>query len=202
VLSRRTSPGSSTTGGVYLGGGIAATLLGPSSEASQAWQGRARSLFLEGFLEKGRLRPLLETLPVRVIPDDPVGELLVDYLLLGLARLALDELRLVALGVLDERLGGQPVRRQGDLRLVADAEGEDHVRVGVAEAHGGPGLELLVLWRIRRDPGSQQDLVECTESSGATRDIAGDSLDRDTSASLFERRGQMRKIDVFTAPGR
>jgi hypothetical protein len=44
--------------------------------------------------------------------------------------------------------------------------------------------------------------IACTESSGATRDIAGDSLDRGTSASLFERRGPMRKIDVFTAPGR
>jgi hypothetical protein len=44
--------------------------------------------------------------------------------------------------------------------------------------------------------------IERTESSGATRDIAGDSLDRDTSASLFERRGQIRKIDMLTPPGR
>jgi glucokinase len=58
------------TGGVYLGGGIAAKLLGPSSVAGEAWRGRARALLLKGFLEKGRLRPLLETVPVRVILDE------------------------------------------------------------------------------------------------------------------------------------
>ncbi len=48
------------TGGVYLGGGIAPKILkkleGP--------------LFMEGFLNKGRMRSLLETMPVKVILND------------------------------------------------------------------------------------------------------------------------------------
>ncbi len=48
------------TGGVYLGGGIAPKILeklkGP--------------LFMEGFLNKGRMRSLLEAMPVRVILND------------------------------------------------------------------------------------------------------------------------------------
>lgn len=58
------------TGGIYLGGGIAAKVLGASSGPSDAWRERARGLFLKGFLEKGRFRALLETVPVRVIVDE------------------------------------------------------------------------------------------------------------------------------------
>jgi glucokinase len=59
------------TGGVFLGGGIAPKILprlrGP--------------IFLEAFLSKGRLRPLLEKIPVRVILNDRTA-------LLGAARCA------------------------------------------------------------------------------------------------------------------
>jgi len=34
--------------------------LGPQGGASEAWRQRASRLFLEGFLEKGRMRPMLE----------------------------------------------------------------------------------------------------------------------------------------------
>jgi len=59
------------TGGLYLAGGISpkvlAKLKGP--------------LFLQAFLNKGRLRPLVESIPVRVVTNDKVG-------LLGAARCA------------------------------------------------------------------------------------------------------------------
>ena len=45
------------TGGVYLGGGLAPRLL--------SWL--KRPAFLEGFRAKGRMRPILESIPVRVI---------------------------------------------------------------------------------------------------------------------------------------
>ena len=48
------------TGGVYLGGGIAPNILPKLQSPS----------FIDSFLEKGRLRPLLETMPVRVILND------------------------------------------------------------------------------------------------------------------------------------
>ena len=47
-------------GGVYLGGGIAPKVL-------KTLQGGA---FMDAFLDKGRLRPMLESMPVRVILDD------------------------------------------------------------------------------------------------------------------------------------
>ena len=60
------------TGGVYLGGGIAprlvAKLTGP--------------LFMQAFLGKGRMQPLLESIPVRVITNDKIA-------LFGAARYAL-----------------------------------------------------------------------------------------------------------------
>jgi glucokinase len=59
-----------STGGVYLGGGIAAKLLGASSGASHAWRQRAIDLFLKGFVQKGRFRPMLEAMPVRVIVNE------------------------------------------------------------------------------------------------------------------------------------
>ena len=59
------------TGGVYLGGGIApkilAKLKGPA--------------FLQAFTAKGRMRPLLEAMPVRVIMNEMTA-------LLGAARCA------------------------------------------------------------------------------------------------------------------
>jgi glucokinase len=70
------------TGGVYLGGGIAAKLLGASSDASDAWRKRASQLFLKGFLAKGRFRPMLEAMPVQVIVNEQAP-------LIGAARCAL-----------------------------------------------------------------------------------------------------------------
>lgn len=58
-------------GGVYLGGGMAPKLLAPPH-----WPA-----FLEAFLDKGRMRPLLETMPVRVVMNDHAA-------LLGAARRA------------------------------------------------------------------------------------------------------------------
>jgi glucokinase len=59
------------TGGLFLAGGISpkilAKLTGP--------------LFMEGFLNKGRLRPLVEAIPVQVVTNDKAG-------LLGAARCA------------------------------------------------------------------------------------------------------------------
>jgi glucokinase len=52
------------TGGVYLGGGIAPKLLPRLQDPN---------LFRAAFVDKGRLRPVLEQLPVRVILDDRVG---------------------------------------------------------------------------------------------------------------------------------
>jgi glucokinase len=60
-----------TTGGVYVGGGIAPKIL-------PKLQGGA---FLEAFVSKGRMRPLLEAIPVRVILNDKTA-------LLGAARCA------------------------------------------------------------------------------------------------------------------
>ena len=48
------------TGGLYIGGGIAPKILD--------WLGQGD--FLEAFLDKGRMRPLLEQIPVRVILND------------------------------------------------------------------------------------------------------------------------------------
>jgi glucokinase len=59
------------SGGVYLGGGIAPKII-PKIE---------RSLFMESFMAKGRLRSLLETVPVRVILNEHTA-------LLGAARRA------------------------------------------------------------------------------------------------------------------
>jgi glucokinase len=51
------------TGGVFLAGGIAPRLL-PQL---------AGPLFMEAFLSKGRMRPLLETIPVRVVTNGKTG---------------------------------------------------------------------------------------------------------------------------------
>lgn len=59
------------TGGLYLGGGIAPKIL-PALQSGG---------FMEAFLDKGRMRELLERVPVRVICND-------DVALLGLAHYA------------------------------------------------------------------------------------------------------------------
>jgi glucokinase len=59
------------TGGVFLGGGIAPKILGKLKEP----------IFREAFLAKGRMRPLLESVPVQVIVNERTA-------LLGAARVA------------------------------------------------------------------------------------------------------------------
>jgi glucokinase len=59
------------TGGVYLGGGIAPKIIGKLKDP----------LFLNAFTAKGRMRPLLQAMPVRVILNDKTA-------LLGAARFA------------------------------------------------------------------------------------------------------------------
>jgi glucokinase len=59
------------TGGVYLGGGIAPKILPKLKDP----------VFLNAFMTKGRMRPLLETMPVRVILNDQTA-------LFGAARYA------------------------------------------------------------------------------------------------------------------
>ncbi|MGH9513534.1 MAG: glucokinase [Terriglobales bacterium] len=60
------------TGGIFLGGGIAPKMLSKL----------AGPLFMNAFAAKGRMQPLLESIPVRVITNDKVA-------LLGAARYAL-----------------------------------------------------------------------------------------------------------------
>jgi glucokinase len=62
------------TGGIFLGGGISPKIL----------PRLAGPLFMRAFLDKGRLRPLLESIPVHVITNDKAG-------LLGAARCAAAE---------------------------------------------------------------------------------------------------------------
>jgi glucokinase len=52
------------SGGIYLGGGIAPKLLPRLQDPN---------LFRAAFMDKGRLRPVLEQMPVRVILDERVG---------------------------------------------------------------------------------------------------------------------------------
>jgi glucokinase len=60
------------TGGVYLGGGIAPKIVSKLSGP----------IFFQAFANKGRLQPLLESIPVRVIINDKIA-------LFGAARYAL-----------------------------------------------------------------------------------------------------------------
>lgn len=62
-------------GGVYLGGGIAPKIIEKLREPH----------FMEAFVAKGRMRPLMETIPVRVIMNDKAA-------LLGAANYALSDL--------------------------------------------------------------------------------------------------------------
>lgn len=60
----------SSGSGLWLGGGLARKLLFGPAGTSEAWRARAREAFLSRFLAKGRLSPLLEAMPVRVIETD------------------------------------------------------------------------------------------------------------------------------------
>jgi glucokinase len=51
------------TGGIYLGGGIAPQLIAKLSG----------TLFMQAFVSKGRMQPLLESIPVRVIRNDKIA---------------------------------------------------------------------------------------------------------------------------------
>ncbi|RJQ56936.1 MAG: glucokinase [Desulfobacteraceae bacterium] len=59
------------TGGVYIGGGVAPKIL----------EKLTSGIFMEAFLEKGRMKPLLEAIPVRLILNDRIA-------LIGAARCA------------------------------------------------------------------------------------------------------------------
>jgi hypothetical protein len=48
---------------------------------------------------------------------------------------------------------------------------------------------------------SGEPRIELTLADGRISPVAGDTLDRETSASVFERTGRIRRIDVHTAPG-
>ncbi len=74
-----------STGGMWLGGGIARSLLYGPPGTSTAWQVRARDAFLSRFVAKGRLSPLLAAMPVYVIMTDEAP-------LIGAARFALAEM--------------------------------------------------------------------------------------------------------------
>lgn len=62
------------TGGVFLSGGIAAKIIPKLADPA----------FIKAFVTKGRLQPLLETIPVKVIVNDRVG-------LIGAARYAANQ---------------------------------------------------------------------------------------------------------------
>ncbi len=48
---------------------------------------------------------------------------------------------------------------------------------------------------------SRERRIVLTPSSGGAREVTGEALDAATSASVFKRSGQCRRIDVWTAPG-
>lgn len=73
-----------STGGLWLGGGIARKLLEGPEGTSSAWRARARETFLQRFRDKGRLSPLLESMPVHIIMTDEAP-------LIGAARFALTQ---------------------------------------------------------------------------------------------------------------
>jgi glucokinase len=73
------------TGGIYLGGGIAPKRL----------KTMQNGFFMQAFLDKGRMSPLLQSIPVRVILDDTCA-------LLGAAAYA--EARAAELCGVSERL--------------------------------------------------------------------------------------------------
>ncbi len=69
------------TGGVYLGGGIAPKIFGGLEGADPALALRLTGSFCRAFVDKGRLAPLLEAIPVHIILNDRAA-------LLGAAHVA------------------------------------------------------------------------------------------------------------------
>lgn len=67
------------TGGLYVGGGIAPRTVAKLTDGT----------FMEAFVAKGRMRPLLAAIPVRVVLNEHTG-------LLGAARVAALRASLVA----------------------------------------------------------------------------------------------------------
>ncbi len=61
------------SGGVYLCGGVSAALATVFAEGFPTARGKARSPFVEAFLDKGRMRPLLENIPVAVCLEPLAG---------------------------------------------------------------------------------------------------------------------------------
>ena len=57
--------------------------------------------------------------------------------------------------------------------------------------------QVPVVYHLSREPR-----IELTGGDGGVRSIAGDTLDREASASIFERTGRIRRVDVYTTPGR
>jgi glucokinase len=72
------------TGGIWLGGGVARKLLLGPPGTSDSWRTRASEIFLSRFQSKGRMKPLLASIPVRVIVTR-------DAPLIGAAHFALAE---------------------------------------------------------------------------------------------------------------
>jgi len=60
-----------STGGIFLAGGISPKILSKLKSP----------LFMQAFLDKGRMRPLVESMPVHVVTNEKAG-------LLGAARCA------------------------------------------------------------------------------------------------------------------
>lgn len=63
------------SGGVYVCGGVSARMAKILAEGlpKRKKKGKARSPFVEGFLDKGRMRPLLEQIPVAVCCEPRAG---------------------------------------------------------------------------------------------------------------------------------
>jgi hypothetical protein len=57
--------------------------------------------------------------------------------------------------------------------------------------------QVPVVYHLSREPG-----IELTWADGSVTRVAGDTLDREASASIFERSGRVRRVDVHTTPGR
>jgi hypothetical protein len=57
--------------------------------------------------------------------------------------------------------------------------------------------QVPVVYHLSRKPR-----IELTGADGEVRSVAGDTLDREASASIFERTGRIRRVDVHTSPGR
>ena len=57
--------------------------------------------------------------------------------------------------------------------------------------------QVPVVYHLSNDPR-----IEWTRADGTVASVAGDTLDRDASAAIFERTGAIRRVDVHTTPGR